>query len=247
IFTVVVSNATNTSVTWQVNGVTGGNATVGTISATGQYFAPATPPAQSTVRVTAVSVQDPTKSASANVTVSSVPPPTLSGTPAASVLVGQPYDFKPTASDPTGLTLTFSQSGAPAWMTLNTATGELSGTPAAADVGTSTIVLTASNGSAQAHLTFSVSVVQAATGSATVSWVAPTTRTDGTPLTNLAGFRVYYGSQQGKLLNRVDVTNATATSAVIGSLTSGTWYFGVTAVDASGAESSLSTVVSKSI
>src|SRR5437016_4923274 len=67
-FTATVLNTSNTAVTWQVSGVTGGNATVGTISSSGLYTAPAVVPNPATVTVTAVSQADPTKSASAQVT-----------------------------------------------------------------------------------------------------------------------------------------------------------------------------------
>src|SRR5207249_2880690 len=43
-FSAVVQNTSNTAVTWQVNGVTGGNATVGTISSSGLYTAPGVVP-----------------------------------------------------------------------------------------------------------------------------------------------------------------------------------------------------------
>src|SRR5207244_4070599 len=69
-FTARVQNTSNTAVTWQVNVVTGGNATVGTLSSSGLYTAPASP---ATVTVTAVSQADATKSASAQVTIT---PPT---------------------------------------------------------------------------------------------------------------------------------------------------------------------------
>lgn len=59
-FTATVTNETNTAVTWQVNGVTGGSATVGTISATGLYAPPATIPATNPVTITAVSIAVPT-------------------------------------------------------------------------------------------------------------------------------------------------------------------------------------------
>ena len=70
-FTATV-NTSNTAVTWQVNGVTGGNATVGTISSSGLYTAPATVQSTTTVTVTAVSQADPTKSASAQVTITPI-------------------------------------------------------------------------------------------------------------------------------------------------------------------------------
>ena len=65
-FTATVQNSSNTAVTWQVNGITGGNPTVGAIGASGLYQAPNT---LITVTVAAVSVADPSKSASATVTV----------------------------------------------------------------------------------------------------------------------------------------------------------------------------------
>jgi hypothetical protein len=71
-FMATVQNTSNTAVTWQVNGVTGGNATVGTISSAGLYTAPAVVPSPATVTVTAVSQADPTKAASAPVTITAV-------------------------------------------------------------------------------------------------------------------------------------------------------------------------------
>jgi len=68
-FTATVQNATNKSVIWQVGGITGGNSTVGTISSQGTYTAPKSVPAGGTVQVSAVSVADSTKSASALITI----------------------------------------------------------------------------------------------------------------------------------------------------------------------------------
>ncbi|HET9693865.1 MAG TPA: S8 family serine peptidase [Steroidobacteraceae bacterium] len=68
-FTATVGNTSNTAVTWQVNGVTGGNSTVGTISASGVYTAPATVPSPATVTVRAVSNADDTRFDTAQVTV----------------------------------------------------------------------------------------------------------------------------------------------------------------------------------
>jgi chitodextrinase len=71
-FSATVTNSTNTAVSWQVGSVAGGNATLGLVSASGMYSAPASLPTPATVTVTAVSAADPTKQASA--TVSLVPP-----------------------------------------------------------------------------------------------------------------------------------------------------------------------------
>jgi acid phosphatase len=73
-FTATVSNANNNGVTWQVNGVTGGNAATGTIDANGLYTAPvnvpnAPSPAQATVTVTAVSKADSSKKGTSTVTI----------------------------------------------------------------------------------------------------------------------------------------------------------------------------------
>ena len=68
-FQATVTGTTNTAVTWEVNGVTSGNSTVGSINASGAYTAPATVPNPSTVMVTAVSQADTTKSGSSNVLI----------------------------------------------------------------------------------------------------------------------------------------------------------------------------------
>ena len=68
-FTATVSNTSNTAVTWLVNGTVGGDSTLGTISSTGLYTAPSSVPSPSSVTVTAQSVADTSKSASANVSV----------------------------------------------------------------------------------------------------------------------------------------------------------------------------------
>jgi serine protease len=73
-FNPAVANAQNTAVSWLVDGVAGGNATVGTISAGGVYTAPAAVPAAGSVTLMATSIEDPTKFASAVITVTAPPP-----------------------------------------------------------------------------------------------------------------------------------------------------------------------------
>jgi serine protease len=68
-FIATVGETLNTQVTWQVNTITGGSATVGTISTAGVYTAPATVPSPATVTVTAISVVDSTRSGSATLTI----------------------------------------------------------------------------------------------------------------------------------------------------------------------------------
>jgi hypothetical protein len=68
-FSTVVQNSTSQSVTWKVNGIAGGNALVGTISANGLYTAPASVPSPNRLTVTAASAVDPNAFGSAAVTV----------------------------------------------------------------------------------------------------------------------------------------------------------------------------------
>ncbi len=68
-FTATVTGTTNTAVTWEVNGAAGGNATVGTISTTGIFTAPATIPTPATVTITAVSAVGNSISGSAQATI----------------------------------------------------------------------------------------------------------------------------------------------------------------------------------
>ena len=84
-------------------------------------------------------------------------------------------------------------------------------------------------------------------GSADVSWTPPTTNTNGSALTNLAGFRIYYGTDPGALKQTIDVPNAGASDYVIQGLAQGTWYFAVVAYTNGGLQSSFSSVASKTI
>jgi hypothetical protein len=175
--------------------------------------------------------------------------PTISGTPPTAVNVGSPYSFTPTTTDPSGNTLAFSIQNKPAWASFNTANGALTGTPAPAQVGTyPNIVISVSDGSASASLpAFSIAVTQSSNGNATLNWTAPTQNTDGSALTNLAGYRIYYGMSPSALSSVVVLSNPSVTTYLVSNLSPGTWYFGLTAYTSSGTESSLSNVGSKTI
>jgi len=68
-FSATITGATNTSVSWTVNGVPGGNSSAGTITSTGLYSAPSTVPPNAAVQISAVSQADSSKSAAASVTI----------------------------------------------------------------------------------------------------------------------------------------------------------------------------------
>lgn len=177
-------------------------------------------------------------------------PPTISGAPPASVVAGQTYSFAPRASDPEGRALTYSISNKPAWATFSTSTGLLAGTPSNADVGTySNVSISASDGALTAALApFAISVQPVPlAGSAELQWQAPVLHTDGTPLTTLAGYRIYYGTTRGTYPNRVDIPNAGITMALIERLAPATYYFVMTAYDSAGVESAFTAEVAKTV
>jgi hypothetical protein len=80
-------------------------------------------------------------------------------------------------------------------------------------------------------------------GTAALHWNAPTTHTDGTPLLDLAGFKIHYGTSPGNYTTTLDVGNTT-TSTVLG-LSGGTYYFMVTAYDTVNSASGSSNEVSQ--
>jgi Putative Ig domain len=175
--------------------------------------------------------------------------PTITGSPATAAVTGQAWTFTPTATDPNGDQITFEIQNRPAWATFDTATGRLSGTPAAANVGSyANVVISATDGTGRASLpAFSINVSALANGRATVAWTPPTLRSDGSALTNLAGYRIYYGVGPDAFDNVIDVDTVGVTSFVVENLAAGTWYFAVTARDSAGTESGLSNAASKTI
>lgn len=86
-----------------------------------------------------------------------------------------------------------------------------------------------------------------ATGSATLKWTAPTMNSDGSALTDLAGYHIYYGTSAGSLSNKINITSPGTLTYVVTGLGAGTWYFAVSAYTNTGLESTMSNVGSKTI
>ena len=84
-------------------------------------------------------------------------------------------------------------------------------------------------------------------GTAELTWTAPTQNEDGTPLTNLAGYKVRYGQTPGTLTTIRDIANPATTTVTIEGLSSGTWYFTVASYTNAGVESAPTGAVSKTI
>ena len=94
----------------------------------------------------------------------------------------------------------------------------------------------------------SATLGQVSSGTAAVSWTPPTTNTNGSALTNLAGYKIYYGTSSNSLNQTVQIANTGLTNYVLTNLSGGaTWYFGITAYTSTGAESALSSIGSKAI
>jgi hypothetical protein len=120
----------------------------------------------------------------------------------------------------------------------------LSGTPVAADVGAyAQISISVSDGVASASLApFSIGVTQP-DAQVTLSWTSPTSNTNGTAATDLAGYRIYYGSTASQLNQVVTVEGADVTGYAFRELSAGTWYFAVAAYNSEKVESGLSATV----
>jgi hypothetical protein len=176
--------------------------------------------------------------------------PKIQGTAATTVTAGQAYSFQPQASGGSGA-LSFTIANKPAWATFDAATGKLSGTPAASDVGLySNIEIAATDGTSVSPLpAFNISVGPAAATvqAATLNWVVPTQNADGSTLADLKGFKVHYGTASQTYTDTIDVSNAGLTTYVVQNLPPGTYYFSVTAYNSAGFESPGSAEVSATL
>lgn len=82
---------------------------------------------------------------------------------------------------------------------------------------------------------------------ATLSWTPPTANTDGTVLTDLAGFRIHYGTSPTALTQTIQIANPGLSGYTVSNLAPGTWYFAVRAYSSGGTESIPSSIASKTV
>jgi hypothetical protein len=80
-----------------------------------------------------------------------------------------------------------------------------------------------------------------------LSWSVPQFNTDGTSLTDIAGYRVYYGTSPTNLSQSVPISGAGITSHTVTGLAAGTYYFAVATVDSVGTVSSVSNPAAKTV
>jgi hypothetical protein len=84
-------------------------------------------------------------------------------------------------------------------------------------------------------------------GSVTLDWTAPTLNDDGTPLTDLAGYKLYYGTATGDYPNVIDIADPSALSYVVDSLPPGDYFFVATAYNTALVESIYSNEATKTV
>lgn len=109
------------------------------------------------------------------------------------------------------------------------------------------ISASASSPSTSISSTSSTPAPAATNRTASLSWTAPTTNSNGTALTDLAGYHIHYGTSASSLSQTINVPNAGTVTYTVTGLTTGTWYFAITSYTTSGLESSLSNEGSKTI
>jgi hypothetical protein len=74
----------------------------------------------------------------------------------------------------------------------------------------------------------------------TLGWVAPTQNSNGSPITDLAGYKIHYGTASEDYTQVVSIANPSLSRYVLDSLSSGTYYFAITSYNSQGTESPLS-------
>lgn len=111
-------------------------------------------------------------------------------------------------------------------------------------IGENRITITATD-SAGETVSRTVTIIResAGTASVTLSWTAPTTREDGTPLTDLAGYYIRYGRMSKTYDEEIKIENPGVVTYVVEPLRPGNWYFVASAYDSSGLESNQSNEV----
>ena len=140
---------------------------------------------------------------------------------------------------------TVASTGTSAGTGTSASTGTSAGTGISAGSGTSASSGT-STGSTSSGSTDSTPPTAHA-DSVTINWVPPTENTNGTPLTNLAGYNIHYGTSSGSLTKTLSISNPGIATYVVSDLSPGKYYFAVAAVNSAGAESALSAQVSATV
>ncbi|KAA3626088.1 MAG: fibronectin type III domain-containing protein [Proteobacteria bacterium] len=220
------TNATSCSASnaWSGSKATSGSQSVGPINSTSTFTLSCSGPGGS-------------NSSSRTVTVAAAPTVTLSANPT-SVQSGGSSTLTWSSSNATSCSASGAWSGGKG-TSGNETIGSLTSDS------TFTLVCTGTGGSTTRSTT--VTIVVNSSRSVEVTWDPPTTRADGSPLTNLDGYKIHYGTASGSYTQTITVDNASITSYTVDNLTNGTYYFAVTAYDTDAMESGYSMEVSTTL
>lgn len=110
-----------------------------------------------------------------------------------------------------------------------------------------TLRVTYSQTAGSGSINMQAAALSQAAVSTMLTWAAPALNSDGSPLTDLAAFKVYWGTTQGTYSQSAKLGSAAARTYTVNGLTSGKWYFVVTALNSKGDESPYSNVWSKTV
>ena len=110
-----------------------------------------------------------------------------------------------------------------------------------------TLRVTYSQTAGTGSINMQAAALSQAASSTILTWAAPALNSDGSPLTDLAAFKVYWGATQGTYSQSTKIASATARTYTVNGLTTGKWYFVVTALNSTGDESPYSNVWSKTV
>lgn len=174
-------------------------------------------------------------------------PPQIFGSAGDTAIVGLDYEFSPSASDPDGDTLLFSVSGLPTWLAFDLSSGAINGMPGAGDIGVyRDIVIGVSDGTDIASLdAFTVTVNATGSASVLLSWTPPTENEDGSTLTDLVAYKIYWGTFADNYNSSVTIDNPSVSTYLIENLIPGTYQFVATSINSSGMESAYSNAISR--
>ena len=157
--------------------------------------------------------------------VAAVTPPASTGTDSTTGTGGTPIASTPGASSPVATTPVASTPVASPVASTSSSSGSSSGGTSGS--GSSGATTTADN--------------------VTLSWSAPTENTNGSALTNLAGYIIYYGTSASAMTKTIDINTVGMLTYVVENLSAGSWYFQIVAVNSAGEQSGPSATVNASI
>ncbi|HEX4674813.1 MAG TPA: fibronectin type III domain-containing protein [Steroidobacteraceae bacterium] len=153
-----------------------------------------------------------------------------------------------TAATSTTTTGSNSQTAADSGSTGGSSTTSGSTTSGSTTSGSTTSGSTTSGSTTTTGSTGSTKPTTPVTGTTvTLGWVAPTENSNGTPITDLAGYKIHYGTTSENYTKVVAVSNPSLSRYVLDSLASGTYFFAITAYNSKGIESTLSGEISATL